>query len=331
MLERGDRCRGEADVAHRDLDPARGARSRTPVDEGARADELRRKQRGGAVVEVLGSADLLEPSGVHQPHAGRDRQRLVLVVGDQDEGGAELGLDAQEFLPDLMAHVAVEGRHRLVEEERPRAADQRPADSHPLLLPAGKLRRVAPLEPGEADERQHLADPPVDLGGGRPRLPVGRQPKAEVLGDGQMREQRVALEDDVERTVLGREAGDVAPGHQDPPGVGHFESGQHPEQGGLAASRGADEAEERAARQSQRDVVDRDDGAIALGHALDDDVRGMVGDGHPHRRVPRTAAMPPLRRSATAASAKVIQGISSRSVATALPVGSTTRRSLPMM
>ena len=131
-------------------------------------------------------------------------ERLVLVVGHEEERRAQLGVDPQQLLPHLVADVAVERGHRLVEEQHPRAADQRPGDGDALLLPAGQLAGLALLEAGEADELEHLPHAAVDLGLRGSVAAVGRQPEGDVVEHGQVREEGVPLEDHVEGAPLGR-------------------------------------------------------------------------------------------------------------------------------
>ena len=73
---------------------------------------------------------------------------LVDVVGDEDDGLAELGLQAQELVLQLLAHDGVDGRERLVHEHHRRVGRERPGHAHPLLLPAGQLGGVALTELG---------------------------------------------------------------------------------------------------------------------------------------------------------------------------------------
>src|SRR5947207_2882198 len=53
------------------------------------------------------------------------------------------------------------------------------------------------------------------------------QPERDVVGDGQVREQRVRLEHGVDVSLVGRDADDVAPGQLEPSRVGLFESRNH--------------------------------------------------------------------------------------------------------
>ena len=63
------------------------------------------------------------------------------LVGDDDHGHPALG-QADHHVEDLVDHLRVEGRGRLVEEDDLGVHGQRPGDGDPLLLPARELRGV---------------------------------------------------------------------------------------------------------------------------------------------------------------------------------------------
>jgi len=66
-------------------------------------------------------------------------------VGDEDDGLVQLALQPQKFVLHLAADQRVERAERLVQEPQLRLHRQRSRDAHPLLLPAGELRREARL------------------------------------------------------------------------------------------------------------------------------------------------------------------------------------------
>src|SRR5262249_57505983 len=91
----------------------------------------------------------------------------------------------------------------------------------------------------------------------------------EVGGSGQIREQRVRLKDDAEVALGRRQRGDVAACLLDAARRLDVESGDRPEQRGLAASRRAEEADELALDDLERDVVEGGEGAELLGEGAD--------------------------------------------------------------
>ena len=114
----------------------------------------------GLVVDLLGVGDLLDPAVVHDRDPVRHRQRLLLVVGDVDEGDPDLALDLLQLDLQALAELQVERAERLVEQQHLRQVDQRPRQRHPLLLAAGELGGAAVRLRREADPLELLADAP---------------------------------------------------------------------------------------------------------------------------------------------------------------------------
>ena len=78
-------------------------------------------------------------------------RRGVQVVGDHDDGLAELAHAAAQVVEHLRGRLAVEVAGRLVGEHDVRLGDQRAGDRHPLLLAAGELGRPVAEPVGEAE------------------------------------------------------------------------------------------------------------------------------------------------------------------------------------
>ena len=136
------------------------------------------------------------------------RHRLLLVVRDVDERDAELVLDRLQLELHLLAQLQVERAERLVQQQDARTVDESAGERDPLLLAAGELPRL-PLT-------QALADRP-SRGSRRPgrarRAPfttAAARPERDVLGDRQMREERIRLEDGVDVALVRRQPDDVA-------------------------------------------------------------------------------------------------------------------------
>ena len=73
----------------------------------------------------------------------RHRHRLLLVVGDVDDGEAEPLLQVADLLAHLAAQAGVEIGQRLVEQQHRRLQHQRARDRDALLLSARQLGRQA--------------------------------------------------------------------------------------------------------------------------------------------------------------------------------------------
>ena len=117
-------------------------------------------------------------------------QRLLLIVGDVDEGDAGALLNALQLDLHILAQLEVERAERLVEQQHARLVDERTRDGDTLLLAAGQAGHIARLEAGKADAAQSISL--------RFQLDLGRvhlldvQAEGDVLRNVQMGEQGVA-------------------------------------------------------------------------------------------------------------------------------------------
>ena len=81
-----------------------------------------------------------------------------------------------EVAPHGAAHLGVEGRERLVEQQRPRAGRQRPGQRHPLRLPAGqRSRRSTSARPPAPRAASHASACGVGPRARRAPRPAGRR------------------------------------------------------------------------------------------------------------------------------------------------------------
>ena len=132
---------------------------------------------------------------------------------------------------------------------------ERAGERDALSFTAGELVGVPLVVAGEADELQHLG------GACRPVLGIA-DAESDVAGDGEVREQRVVLEDETDPSLFGRQRSspvvdDVA-GEFDAPAVGRVDSAEDAQQGRLAAAARTDEGEQFVLAEFERDVVDGD-------------------------------------------------------------------------
>jgi hypothetical protein len=105
------------------------------------------------VVELERRADLLDHPGVEHHDLVGHGHRLDLVVGDVDHGVAEVLVELGDLDAHLHPELGVEVRQRLVEQEYPRLADDRPTDRDALAWPpescrglrlsSGSIRRIS--------------------------------------------------------------------------------------------------------------------------------------------------------------------------------------------
>ena len=103
-----------------------------------------------------------------------ERHRLLLVVRDMHEGGADALLQRLQLVLHLPAQFQVERAERLVEQQHRRLDHQRAGERHPLPLSAGKLVRLLVERVRQPDQRQRLARPAARAAPPTPRM---RSPK----------------------------------------------------------------------------------------------------------------------------------------------------------
>ena len=252
-----------------DLLRADGERPPVPLEDVGRADEPRDERRRRMLVHLRRRADLLDPPVVEDGDPIAHRERLFLVVRDVDERHPELLLDLLELDLQLLAELQVERAERLVEEQRPRRVHDRARERDALPLAAGQLAGLALAVPLEPDAGERLARLRAAL---RLRDLPHAQAVLHVLLHRHVREQRVVLEDGVDRPVERRATGDVRPAELDPALVGPLEAGDHPQRRRLARAGRAEHREELAARDVEVDPVDGRDVPVPLPHADDADV-----------------------------------------------------------
>src|SRR5437764_8706351 len=95
------------------------------------------------------------------------------------------------------------------------------------------------------------------------------QPESHVAVHRHVLEGRVVLEDEAHVTLARGRSRRILTGDQDPAGVRVLEAGYHALERGLAAATRSKQRGQRAVRHIERDVVQGDEVAEALGNALD--------------------------------------------------------------
>ncbi len=231
------------------------------------------------LVDLARASRLLHLAVVHDRDPVRHGQRLFLVVRHVDERRPELVLDALQLELHVLAQLHVERAERLVEEQRGRPVDERARERDALLLAAGELPRPPSLQALESDDIEELEHPLAALAA---RHPLQLQPEGDVVVDRHVREERVLLEDHVDRPAVRRDGGDVLPLQDDATLVRRLEAGDHPERRRLAAAARAEQREELSVSDRDVDVAHRFRLAEALADPFEGD--GDVAVFARHRR-----------------------------------------------
>ena len=126
--------------------------------------------------QLVRRADLDDRTLAQHADALAHAQRLELVGRGIEHGHAELAVQPLELGPRVVAQLGVEIGQRLVEQQQPRPADQRPADGDALLLAAAGRAGLALEGMPDAQHLGHLGHPPVDLAAARSRPRAAGRP-----------------------------------------------------------------------------------------------------------------------------------------------------------
>ena len=171
-----------------------------------RTDKSGHEQIGRVGIQIFWPSYLLHVAAVHHHDAVGHRHRLGLIVGHIDGAGFQLLVEGHNAVAHFAAQAGVEVGERLVHQEQPRIAHNRPGHRHPLALAAGELRRFAVEQRLQLQHLRHFV---------HPRLPAAflflahLHAEGDVVAHRQMRKQGIVLEDHREVALARRGGGDV--------------------------------------------------------------------------------------------------------------------------
>ena len=138
--QHGHRARVASPKVGADLEPAEGGGHELAVedafDQVGVTDEAGQLAVDGIGVDVLRRPELGDGAIADDGHLVGKRQRLVLVVGDQDRGRPRGTQDGVHIGPHGGPEVGVEGGERLVEQDDLGLDGEGAGEGHPLLLAA---------------------------------------------------------------------------------------------------------------------------------------------------------------------------------------------------
>ena len=237
--------------AERSVDRTVG--SATADHEGAAAHELRHEPGRRPVVEIVGRGPLLDPPLAHHADLVGDGEGLLLVMRDEQCGGAVAFQDLAQLCAQLPAQLGVEARQRFIQQQQLRSGCQRARQRDTLLLAAREFVRPPRGEPSEAHRIDQLQCACAALRG---RLVV--QAEGDIGEHIEVREQRMVLEHHADtpfvRWQLHAGCREHASVGEHATGVGRFEARDDAQQRRLTAAAGAEQAADRARRERERDV-----------------------------------------------------------------------------
>src|ERR1044072_5314034 len=174
---------------------------------------------------------------------------LLEIMGGEDDGDA-LGVKAADIIPELLAELDVDSGGRFVEDQDRRRMDHRLGDQKPPLHPARQRPRIGVGLVLEPDRAEQLQGAPLGFGNA-----VEAGLDLERLAGGEEGVEQYLLRHHADRALgVARMLVDVeAP---DGGAAGRFgdQSGEDVDQGRLAGAVGAQEAENAAAGDIERDA-----------------------------------------------------------------------------
>ena len=223
----------------------------------AASDKARDHLARGLGIERARRRRLLDAPGVHHRNTISQRQGFGLVVGDVDEGRADLLVEARKLLLHRLAQMHVEIGERLVEQHDVGAHGEAARERDALALTTGKLMRAAlgqRFEPDHGERPVHAAHALL-LGD-----PAHTQRERDVLRDVHVRPQRIGLEHHADVPLLRRQrptgAADHGVAELHDAAVGHLEARHQPQQRGLAAAGRPEQREELAVGDVEAHALD---------------------------------------------------------------------------
>ena len=150
-----------------------------------------------------------------------------------DGSRAALLADAPDFATHLNPQFGIQVAQRLVQQQEVGADHQSPGQRNPLLLTAGECIGLSISHACKPSHFNDFRHPVFDLFlGNLPHF----EAEADVLRNGHMGPEGVALKDHADVALVWRQRRHILSTEADLTRVWRTESGQHPQQGGLATS-----------------------------------------------------------------------------------------------
>jgi hypothetical protein len=244
---------------------------------GGGAEKTGHKGVARLVVEVQWAAGLLERAVAKHSDARSHGHGFGLIMGHVNDSGLKPLVEFDQFGPELGAHFGIKIGKGFVEKEDAGLADDGAADRDTLLLSAGKIAGHAREDILNAEDAGGLVDAACDVRGAQA---PDAEAESEVLGHGEVRVERVVLEDHGDITVARRQTADVGVADENASGGETFEAGNHAQGAGFAATRRTKQDNKRLVGDFQGEAKDGRD-LLTAATAVDfgDVLKGDAGHG----------------------------------------------------
>ncbi len=157
------------------------------------------RRRCRRIVKLGGRSHLHDPPRLHHRDPISNVERLLGIVRDQQRRRPALAQEQPAFAAQAAAQHDIDAGEGLVHQQHGRLGCHRAGERGALLLPARKLMRIAPAQPGQP----HAHQPALDV---RRIARRSWQTERDVLRNRHVRKQRAILEHEADRPPLGRGA-----------------------------------------------------------------------------------------------------------------------------
>src|SRR5579871_1076730 len=237
-----------------------------------RLTKTRRDMKIGRVLVDFSRAVYLDQAPpLDDADPARHGHGFDLVMGNIEDGGAEILLDALQLQSEIRPEFCIEGRQRLVHQIDGRPAHQGPTDGHALHLATGEFGRAVGELVGDAEQARHFPYLALDLLLGQPAHRRTER-EGQVVEDRKMGVERILLEDEGHVALGWGRLGHVASGDMDTAAIGLLQSGDETERRGLAGTGRAQKHDEFAVCDVERKLRHRLEVAEALGDTREHDL-----------------------------------------------------------
>ena len=184
------------------------------------------------VVNFERRPELLDGTLTHHGNIVRQGHCLKLVVGYENGRDTNALDQLAQFNLHRQPQFRVECVKRLVQQKNRRLQNKRARYGDTLLLPARELGRIAGCKRREVNQIQHACHTLLHFGS---RAPPHLEAIRHIVGNTQVREQRVILKNITHLALVGRKAGNVVPIDKNATGIGFDKTGDGTQQCCLAA------------------------------------------------------------------------------------------------
>lgn len=234
-------------------------------------DKVGKAQEGGdgyifrLPVQVLRAVELLENTVMEDGYLVGDTESLGLVVGDEDSSDRKFLKNAADFAGQAVPEGSVEGAEWLIKKQQLRLGSKASGQCHPLALTARQFVDTAVAESLESHQFEHGLDPIVQFAR---RALLHFQAEGDVLPDIFMGEKGILLEHHAEISLVRWNGRDIAAAKVNGAGIIFFQTGDEPQQSGLARAGGTEQTEDLALLERKADIPEERRSLVAIAEVL---------------------------------------------------------------